>query len=552
VSEIVVFTAAMIRTMNDSTPTATAVATRDGQIIEVGSLESMQPWLDAHPHRIDEQFADKVLMPGLIDPHLHPSMAAILLPMHFITAVKWELPWQTVHPVHGHDAFMARLREIDQEIDNPAEPMFSWGYQSIWHGEMNRELIDSVSMERPIIVWQRSFHELYVNSAALNWMGLTEEALADHPQVQAEAGRFFETGLSVALAAFRGYLLDEERFSDGLDRLRQVVQHGGQTTIGDLAVGMFGSIEDERQKLIDVLDHPETPFRIHMTARGAQRGEGAEAVDENLERIGALPEANTDRVFFTDHVKLFTDGGFFAELMQLQEPGFIDGHHGEWLMVPEQFEAAARAYWYAGFKIHVHCTGDLGLELALDVLDKLQFERPRFDHRYTIEHMGVSTPEQCKRIARLGAQVSANVYYLYELSDAYWQHSIGYERASTMGRLGSLVNEGVPVALHSDFTMAPAQPLNSAWVAVNRISSEGNVMAPAERLTVHQAMRAITIDAAYMIGLENDVGSIRAGKRADFAVLDADPYEVPPEALRDISIWGTVFEGQPFPIDRSA
>jgi len=204
--------------------------------------------------------------------------------------------------------------------------------------------------------------------------------------------------------------------------------------------------------------------------------------------------------------------------MQLQEPGFIDGHHGEWLMVPEQFEAAARAYWYAGFKIHVHCTGDLGLELALDVLDKLQFERPRFDHRYTIEHMGVSTPEQCRRIARLGAQVSANVYYLYELSD---------------------------------FTMAPAQPLNSAWVAVNRISSEGNVMAPAERLTVHQAMRAITIDAAYTIGLENDVGSIRAGKRADFAVLDADPYEVAPESLRDISIWGTVFEGRPFPINRA-
>jgi len=259
VSEIVVFTAAMVRTMNDSMPTATAVATRDGRILEVGSLESMQPWLNAHPHRIDNQFADKVLMPGLIDPHLHPSMAAILLPMHFITAVKWELPWQTVQPVHGHEAFMARLHEIDAQIQDPDEPMFSWGYQSIWHGDMNRTLLDSVSEQRPIIAWQRSFHELYVNTAALKWMELTEDALADHPQVDAKAGRFFETGLSVALASFSSYLRDEKRFRDGLDRLRQVVHHGGQTTIGDMAVGMFGSIEEERQTLVDVLDTPEAP-----------------------------------------------------------------------------------------------------------------------------------------------------------------------------------------------------------------------------------------------------------------------------------------------------
>jgi predicted amidohydrolase YtcJ len=351
----------------------------------------------------------------------------------------------------------------------------------------------------------------------------------------------------VALAAFGKYLRDEKRFTDGLARLREVVWHGGHTTIGDMAVGMFGSLEQERQTLVDVLDNPDTPFRIHMTARGAQRGEGAERVDENLARISALPESNTDRVFFTDHVKLFTDGGFFAELMQLQAPGFIDGHHGEWLMVPEQFEQAARVYWNAGMRIHVHCTGDLGLELALDVLEKLQFERPRFNHRYTIEHFGVSTPEQCRRIADLGALVSANVYYLYELADAYWKHSIGFERASAMARLGTLVSHGVPVALHSDFTMAPAQPLNSAWVAVNRMSESGQVMAAPERLTLHQAMRAITIDAAYMLGMEDQVGSIRTGKKADFCVLEADPYQESVTELRDIPIWGTVFEGQPFP-----
>lgn len=153
------------------------------------------------------------------------------------------------------------------------------------------------------------------------------------------------------------------------------------------------------------------------------------------------------------HVKLFTDGAIFSELMQMQGPGFIDGHHGEWMTAPEQFGAAERAYWNAGYRNHVHCTGDLGLELV--VLDRLQFERTRFDHRFTIEHLGASNEEQVRRIKALGALVSAKVYHLREPGEAYWYNSIGHERASQMARLGSLEGEGVPFALHSVFTMAP-------------------------------------------------------------------------------------------------
>jgi predicted amidohydrolase YtcJ len=188
------------------------------------------------------------------------------------------------------------------------------------------------------------------------------------------------------------------------------------------------------------------------------------------------------------------------------------------------------------------------LELALDVLQKLQDEKPRFNHRFTIEHFGVSNLEQVRRIKDLGAIVSANVYYVHELGEAYWQKSIGHERASQMARLGSLERAGIPFALHSDFTMAPAMPLNSAWVAVNRVGESGAVLCSEERISVDAAMRAITIDAAYIIGMEDEIGSIRAGKKADFTVLEQDPWEVDPMQLRNIPIWGTVFEGTPFPI----
>ena len=544
-SEITVFLARQIHTMNPSMPHASAVAVRDGWIVEVGTLETLAPWLDAHSHVVDRTFEAHVLLPGFIDPHLHPSMAAVLLPLHFITAMQWRLPWETVAPTRGADAYLARLREIETSLTDVDEPLITWGYHEIWHGPMHREILNRISKTRPVIVWQRSFHALYANDAAVRWMELDRETLERHPQIDADAGHFFETGRAVANARMTPYLLDAQRFRHGLERVRQVVHHGGHTTIGDMAFALFDQ-QQEWAALDEVINRDDTPFRVHMVPR--IQDPGSAGMDSEIARVRALRELNSGRLTFHDHVKLFTDGGFFAELMQVQPPGFIDGHHGEWLTVPERFEALARAFWNEGYRIHVHCTGDLGLELAIEVLAKLQWERPRFDHRFTIEHFGLSTPEQVRRLARLGALVSANVYYVYELADAYWQHSIGHERATQMARLATVVREGIPLALHSDFTMAPAQPLNHAWIAANRIGDSGAVMCPQERITLEQALRAITIDAAFVLGMEDEIGSIRAGKRADFTVLEADPFEQPVETLKDIPIWGTVFEGRPFPI----
>ena len=110
----------------------------------------------------------------------------------------------------------------------------------------------------------------------------------------------------------------------------------------------------------------------------------------------------------------------------------------------------------------------------------------------------------------------------------------------------------MPTALHSDYTMAPALPLHSAWISANRINCEGRVVGEAERLTLDEALRAITIDAARILGREDEVGSIRAGKRADFAVLDRDPYDVGALGLRDINVLATVLDGCVYPIAESA
>jgi predicted amidohydrolase YtcJ len=541
------FPARSVITMNPSMPTAEAILVRDDHIVEVGSKDSMAPWLNHYDYKIDDRFRDNVICPGFIDPHLHPTMAAVLLPMEFITAMRWKLPWGTVEPITSESGFDKRLHALHRD-KSPAEPLFIWGYHQLWHGEMSRARINAISAERPIVVWHRSFHELYMNDAALQMADIDPNAIKPGAQIDIERGHFFENGLGLAISRLNPWILAPERYAEGLRRLKQVVHFGGQTSIGDMATGLF-DFESEASALREHLNGSDVPFRSRLVAHGARMQAMGGNIAGGVEMASALVARNTEKLRFGKHIKLFSDGSLFSQLAQLQAPGYIDGHSGEWLAVPELLEESVRAYWHAGFQIHVHVTGDLGLELTLDVLEKMQFERPRFNHGFTIEHFGFSTPEQIRRIKALGAQVSANVYYLHELSDIYAREGIGYERASQMARVGSCFAADINTTFHSDFTMAPAEPLNSAWVAVNRVNHLGNTVGAPERVTPMQALRAITINAAHVLGFANETGSIRAGKKADLVILEEDPLSCDPLHLRDIPIKATVFEGNVFPVE---
>jgi len=543
---LTLYTARSIITMNDSLPRATAILVRDGLIIEVGEAKNMQPWFEHDEVLLDTQFADKIICPGFIDPHLHPSMAAVLLPMEFITAMRWKLPWGDIEPITTSLGFDTRMQALDSE--KPAdEPLFIWGFHALWHGNMSKRRINAASATRPIVVWHRSFHELYMNDAAMAMAGINPEDIQPGMQIDIDNGHFFEAGLGYAISRLNPWILAPEKYAAGLKRLKQVVHHGGHTTIADLATGLF-NFSAEAAALAEHLEGENVPFRTRLVAHGTVLTKGGKSPEDGPVLADQLLARNSHRLRFGKHIKLFSDGAFFSQLAQLQPPGYIDGHRGEWLATPEELERHVRAYWHAGYQIHVHVTGDLGVELTLDILQTMQDEKPRFNHGFTLEHFGFSTPEQIRRIKALGAQVSANVYYLHELSDSYTKSGIGYERASQMARLGSCFRLGINTTVHSDFTMAPAEPLNSMWVAVNRENHAGQIMGAEEQLTQAQALAAVTINAAHVIGMADITGSLRAGKKADFTILDEDPLLCPAQHPRDIKIAATVFEGEVFPL----
>lgn len=544
-----IYTAKSIITMDASLPRAEAVAVANGRIVAVGTLESMRPWTASRPHTIDRRFQDKVLVPGLIDNHLHPQLAALLLNTHWITPHEWDLPGRRVTPTRGHDAYLDTLGDAVKQAGAGDDPFITWGYHEIWHGDVGRDELDRISGERPIIVWQRSFHEVIANTAGIRWLGIDPDGPAPHDDVDLARGTFSEQGMiRFALAPLSTYLLQPARLARGHDRLRDIVRHGGITTIADMGGGGHPMFRREVAALTGSFGGTDTPFRIVLVPAitGVDEDVDIEMLADELDGYAGL---STDRIRIGRHVKFLADGAFFAQYMRMNPPGYTDGHAGKWLTEPDALEDLARVFWRRGYQLHVHVNGDEGMDAVLDILQTLLDDRPRADHRLTLHHVGYATNDQLRRAAALGVVISAQPYYLWALGDAYAERGLGYERASQMARIGGMLRQGIPVSLHSDFTMAPAAPLKLASVAVNRLTAEGSLMAPAERITAEQALRAVTIDAAWALRLEQEIGSIVAGKRADFTVLEHDPLTVDPLKLGEIGIWGTVFEGRVFGLD---
>ncbi len=548
--KLTVFKAKKIVTMCDAMPVAKAAAVGGGRIVAVGSMDTLKPWMDRYDYEIDDRFKNKVLMPGLIDPHVHPSLPAVLTQFPFVAPEVWSLPTGEFPGAKTPDVYVARIRKLVASHPDWKIPFIAWGYHPLWHGQQYRPQLNKLFPDKPVMLWHRSFHELILNDAALKWAGVTEKDVKGNHEVDWAKGHFWENGAQLLLVKMAGLLFDPKRYGQGMKNFLQLLTRAGVTTCLDMGIGIFGDPTGETDLIRKTAEETKAPCRIILTpiitdflARGLN-------IDQALAAAEEWNKGNSRRVFYDRHFKIIMDGAIFGGLSQYGFPGYLDGHRGMWMAPPETTLQWAEAFWKAGYQIHAHTNGDLSGEMLIDFLRHLQDVRPRFDHRFVLEHFAFTTEEQNRQFTALGGLVSANPYYHYILSDIFSDEWLGPDRGAEMVRLGSLERLGVPFALHSDCPMAPLSPLLLAGICATRKTIGGRVACPQERISLHQALRAVTIDAAWIMRRENDIGSIRAGKMADFAVLEADPYKVGAAGLKDIPIWGTVFEGEVHPVGK--
>ncbi|MFO1089583.1 MAG: amidohydrolase [Hyphomicrobiales bacterium] len=546
---LTIYTARKIITLDPARPTAEAVAVAGDRIVAAGSLDEVKAAVGEKPVTVDTTFAEKVIVPGFFAQHDHPILAALTMSSEILSIEDWVLPSGTVKAVTDKQDFLTRLAAAEKKLTDPNEALLTWGYHAQFFGKLTRKDVDTVSTTRPILVWSRSCHEFVINSAAMQRAKLDEAVVAgwsasQRKQSNVEEGHFWEQGLFAAMPSLAPMVANPQRLTSGLELVRDYMQAKG-VTLGCEPGGVLA--KPVQDAVNSVFSSPAMPFRWYFIVDGksmADRIKDDSQVVPESEKIAAWYGGMTAQS--VKQVKLFADGAIYSQAMQVREP-YLDHHEGEWMTDLDVFQRAFRIYWDAGYQVHVHVNGDAGLDRVLDTLEENLKRTPRTDHRTVIVHFAVSAPDQVARIAKLGAIVSGNPYYVTALADQYGKVGLGPERADEMVRLGDVTRAGVSYSLHSDMPMAPCDPLFLMWCAVNRITPSGRVAGPEQRVSAEGALRGVTLEAAYSLQLEHEVGSIVPGKRANFTILGDDPLAVDPLAIKDIKVWGTVMEGRVIP-----
>ena len=548
IEKLKIYTAKRILTMDQGRPFATAIAVSGDRIVSTGTLETLKPYMDRHPYEIDDSFKDNILMPGFIDTHTHLLMSGMFMGFYYVGPIpSYGAKGDTNDPCHSREDVLQRIRGIVSKVGDSKEPIVCWGYDRAKYGEdPDRDMLDEISDTIPIVIINYAPHVSYANSPFLKAAGMDEstevKGMGRYPDGRLNGWFVEQAAFNKMLGGLKDLVIPKDFFERSVSLHAEACIHNGVTAVADMAWGLFDFDREwaTHEKLLD----DSFPIRVSMVPYEPNLSH--KFGDKRFDYLDKMRAKNTDRLQ-AHGIKFQNDGSFPATTSIIGYPGYLDEDTGatgdtKWEDNVEWYWP----YWERGIRIHSHANGDATLEMTLDCLEELQKRKPRFDHRFTIEHYAMSNPEQAYRLAALGGAASVNIYFTHYRALLHSNYAYGPDRAEATARTGSLARAGARFCLHADFNMVvvPMKPLEGAWIAVNRLAEDDKtVVAPGERISVEQALRGITIDGAWMIDREKDLGSLEPGKLADMAILAEDPLEVDPMKLRDIEVLGTISGG---------
>ncbi len=506
-----------------------AVLIEDGRITAVGTLEAVKKAASGPCEMAD--LHGRCLMPGFIDPHSHMVMngqMSLCAPLQGCAS-------------YGDiiDAMRAHIAADHTGEDGLA---LGFGYDNNFlaeGGQPDRRVLDQVSETIPIFILHVSAHLACANSAALRLAGIT----ADTPDPQGgligrlegsrePSGYLEEAAMGMVQGAIMGRMkADPAAVLGGMQD--SYIRHGvttaqdGATTAGDLALLQAASAAGILK--IDVVAYPL------MTADGAA--------------LMAANEAMAGR--YQGHLKLggyklVLDGSPQGRSAWMSEPylGGDPDYRGYPWLTDEQVSAYVSQAVGEGRQLLAHCNGDAASQQYLDAYERaLAAAGARDDLRPVMIHCQTVRSDQLDRMARLGMIASIFVGHVWYWGDVHMRN-FGPERGRRISPVRDALDRGVAVSFHQDTPVTPPDMLHSVWCAVDRVSRQGNVIGPEQRVGVYEALRAVTVGGAYQYFEENEKGTIEPGKRADMVVLDRSPLAVDPMEIRDIQVLATIKDGQ--------
>jgi len=527
---------------------AEALAVRDGIIVAVGDLASVLPFKGPSTDVVD--LAGKTVMPGFVEPHLHINLTASNL---------------SDVQCGSEEPGGLSVQDVKTALTNalPSVPPGGWlvgnGFDpsrtTPLFGTLTLDDLNSISMTVPIFVLNASGHIAYVNSKAYEIAGVTDSTpnppggtyvkdanghlngqLDEPPAYGAFISHFPRPSLESTVASWQKTLVD--------------ISRTGVTTVGDLNTGLSLGMDTEIGLLRQLA--PTSPVRIRSYLSYL-------ALPADLS-TPVQPFEGDDKLKFVG-VKFTTDGstqGFTAALNQPYlcrdvPPSQCDPTGTGKLDFPDttQLRGLARHFFDAGWQIASHANGDRAIDQVLDVYDSLlagtiaQGGDPAL-RRLRIEHFTVTEEAQIDRAKQLGLTVSMTDGHVFFWGQPFDLNILGPQRAQRIDPAVSVKARGIRYSFHSDSTVTSVNPLRYMQTAVTRTPQLNPpfILGPSQRITIDDALRANTLDAAYQLFIDDKVGSLEVGKYADLVVLDRNPRTTDPFGLTRISVVDVYLAGR--------
>ena len=513
-ADVVVLNANVV-TLNSRQPRAEALAIRDGRLVAVGSDGEVRCFIGDGTKVIDAK--GKTVVPGFVDCHVH------------MTGFGQHLQMLDLRDVSSIEEMKRKIREYARE--NPGK---SWILGGRWDHERFLEKryptrwdLDEAVRDKPVFLVRVCGHIGVANTKALELAGVGKETRVNGGTIDLDAASGEPNGILRENAlALMWRVVPKPSMAELEEACIQACIKAVEN--GLTAVHWIVNSANEIRVVQKLNNEGKLPLRVYL-------GVPVKLLDA-LEKLGLVSGFGNEMVRF-GFVKILADGSLGARTAALREP-YADKPETSGMLIYSQRklnQLVLKAH-RAGWQVAVHAIGDKAIEAVLKAFHNALKKFPRMGYRHRIEHCSVLSPRLIRRMKRLGLIASVQPHFI--VSDFWVVDRVGAKRAKWVYPFKTLMREGVMVASGSDCPVEPINPLLGIWAAVARKSFKE------ESLTVEEALRTYTLNAAYASFDEEKRGTIEVGKLADLTVLSEDPFKVEPDQIRRISVEMTIVGGK--------
>jgi hypothetical protein len=521
-----IFKGGYILTMNGGNQQAEALAVLGGRLVAVGNLDEVNVFKGKNTQIID--LDGRTLMPGLIEPHFHTA------PVMFDD-------WVDISPitVDTFDAVMKNLKDAAKNLKEGDWLLASGFDSSVTKGGriFTLEDMNSIAPNNPFFLIEGSGHVAYANTLAYQKAGITR----DTPNPT--AGRFMKgpdgelNGRIEEVNAFGKVIAAIPPVTDTPQRLQRLFKRCssvGVTSGQDMSVGVFNAMDELTELEKAVKDSAQMRLRGFLVS-----------TEYDVWKANGIKPGDGDDVFRLIGMKAWSDGSTQAYSAYQRENYIGQDSRGHLNYTKEQLKKVLSRCHNDGWQCAVHSNGDAAIDMTLEAYEEVLKENPRADHRHRIDHCSVGHPEHFSKMNELGVSPTFLIGHVRWWGKAFKDRILGPDRVRYYDACKTAMENNLRYTIHSDWNVTPIDPLRCAQDAVTRVMHEGGgVFVPEERVPVEAALRAITIDAAWQLRMDDIVGSLEKGKYADMAILEDNPTTIDTMKLEKIKISETWLEGK--------